>query len=262
MSDYTHSMQEAFGFLCRQSLSTYHGWKVTGDPGDLTHPVLFISHHGFGTYSDPAIYAMAATLTSFDRILPVRVLAHDINWKVGLGALMDALGCIPASRDSVAEAAEARMHVAVLPGGDYDIAKPWRERNTVSFYGRSGFARMALELGLPIVPVVTAGAAEGAYVISNGAGIARALRLNKLIRFNVAPVSLSVPWGLSVGGMLPYLPMPTRLESRVLPQMPALPGEEPGDYALRVERAMQDAMDEMVGRRGRLPLGFGRRRTS
>lgn len=54
--------------------------------------------------------------------------------------------------------------------------------------------------------------------------------------------------GLSVGvaGMLPYLPLPTKLSTAVLPAMRAEAGETAEDFALRVERAMQRRLDDLV----------------
>jgi hypothetical protein len=62
---------------------------------------------------------------------------------------------------------------------------------------------------------------------------------------------VSLPWGVSVGavGMLPYLPLPTKLDTRVLAAIPAEPGEEADAYAARVQSAMQQALDDMTSLR-------------
>ena len=67
-------------------------------------------------------------------------------------------------------------------------------------------------------------------------------------------MSVSLPWGLSIGavGMLPYMPLPTKLTTRVLPAMTPFDGEDPADYATRVETAMQEAMTDMTA--NRIPL--------
>jgi hypothetical protein len=49
--------------------------------------------------------------------------------------------------------------------------------------------------------------------------------------------------------MLPYLPLPTKLQTRVLRPIAAGADEEPEDYADRVQSAMQEAMDEMTANR-------------
>jgi 1-acyl-sn-glycerol-3-phosphate acyltransferase len=121
----------------------------------------------------------------------------------------------------------------------------------VNFHGRSGFASIAREAGVPVVPVVTAGAGESLFVATDGARIAAALQLPRLFRYNVAPVSLSIPWGISVGvaGLLPYLPLPTKLETTVLPSMRPGPDQDDDAFAARVQRAMQEAMDAMTADR-------------
>ncbi len=252
------SLQKAFMATCSAVLRTYNGWRCSGDPGDLSKPVLFVTHHGFGTFGDPAIFATAASLGSLDLIRPFVAMSHDINWQIGMGGLVESLGGIPATRDGFRDAITQGYHVLVFPGGDMDVAKPWTQRNVVDFHGRSGFARMAMDSDMAIVPIVTAGAAEGAFVFTNGAGIAKTLRLKKFLRMSVAPVSWSLPWGFSVGGLLPYASMPTRLESRVLPQMKAEPGDTPADFALRVQTQMQLAMNDLARHRGPL-LGWPRR---
>ena len=64
-------------------------------------------------------------------------------------------------------------------------------------------------------------------------------------------MSLSFPWGLSVGavGQLPYLPLPTKLRTTVLPAMKPKKGEEAEQFAGRVQTAMQDAMTAMTANR-------------
>jgi hypothetical protein len=43
------------------------------------------------------------------------------------------------------------------------------------------------------------------------------------LRLKAALVTVSLPWGLSIGavGILPYLPLPTKLHTRVLAAMPS-----------------------------------------
>jgi hypothetical protein len=104
---------------------------------------------------------------------------------------------------------------------------------------------------VPIVPVVTASAGESLFVISNGERLARAIRLDKLLRVKAAPITVSLPWGLSIGGvgMLPYLPLPTKLHTRVLAASLAEKGEEPDDYAARIHMVMQRALSELTSKR-------------
>jgi 1-acyl-sn-glycerol-3-phosphate acyltransferase len=142
----------------------------------------------------------------------------------------------------------------VLPGGDLDAFKSWEDRNRIVFGSRTGFARLAMQHHVPIIPIVTAGAGESLLVLSSGERLARAMQLDKLLRVKAFPVSVSLPWGINVGavGLLPYLPLPSKLRTRVLPVLTADPDEDAETYAARVESAMQGALTDMT--KNRRPL--------
>lgn len=232
----------------------YHRLDVQTLTTPLAEPVLFVANHGFGGVVDLNVFAVRAALDEMQLDRPLTILTHQLAWTLGVGRLFEPLGARPASRDSAVEAFEAGHHVLVFPGGDKDAAKTFDERNLVKFDGRTGFAKLALEQKVPIVPVVTAGAGESLLVLSSGERLARALRLDKTLRVKALPVSVSMPWGLNVGavGMLPYLPLPTKLVTRVLAPMVAEEDETAEQLAARVESAMQDAMSDMT--RDRKPL--------
>lgn len=244
----------AFRRLGIEFVRRYNRLDITVETGELAEPVLFVANHGFGGIFDLNVFAVAATFERLHLDRGVTILTHQLAWTLGVGPLIEPLGARPASPQAAQEAFARGEHVAVFPGGDVDAAKSWEERNLVKFGGRHGFARLAIEEGVPIVPIVTAGAGESLFVISSGERLARALRLDKLLRVKAAPVSVSLPWGLNVGavGMLPYLPLPTKLVTRVLPAMPAHDGETAEDYATRVQEAMQAGMTEMTA--GRTPF--------
>ena len=185
---------------------------------------------------------------------PVTFLTHQLAWTLGVGSFVEPLGARPASRESAREAFADGHDVVVFPGGDLDAFKPFADRNQIVFGGRSGFAQLAIDEDVAIVPIVTAGAGESLLVLSDGERLARALRLDKLLRMKAVPITLSLPWGLSVGatGLLPYLPLPTKLDTRVLPAMRALPDEDADALADRVHGAMQDALTAMT--KDRRPL--------
>ena len=244
----------AFRRLAIEFVRRYNRLEVTADAGTLSGPVLFVANHGFGGIFDLNVFAVGATFEQLKLDRDVTILTHQVAWTLGVGRLIEPLGARPASTQSAEEAFGRGEHVAVFPGGDVDAAKAWDERNHIKFGGRSGFARLAIDAGVPIVPIVTAGAGESLFVISSGERLARAIRLDKLLRVKSAPVSVSLPWGLSIGavGMLPYLPLPTKLVTRVLPAMPPTDGEDAADFAVRVETVMQDALTDMTS--DRFPL--------
>ncbi len=244
----------AFRKLGIEFVRKYNRLEIDTTEHSFDDPVLFVANHGFGGIFDLNVFATSAALEQLNLDRDVTILTHQLAWTLGVGRFIEPIGARPASVESAQDAFARGEHVAVYPGGDIDAAKAWEDRNRIKFGGRAGFARLAIDNGVPIVPIVTAGAGESLFVISSGERLARATRLDKLLRLKSAPISVSLPWGLNVGvvGLLPYLPLPTKLHTRVLPVMPAESGEEPAEYAARVESAMQSALTEMT--EGRTPL--------
>jgi 1-acyl-sn-glycerol-3-phosphate acyltransferase len=231
-------------------LRIYHRHEVHIDD-DVPEPALIVSNHGFGGLADLNVLAMFSVHRAVGMKLPTTALVHQLAWTLGAGKIAEALGGQPASRKAAENAFAAGHNVLVFPGGDVDAGKAWYDRDRIRFDGRSGFARLAMDHQVPIVPVVTVGAGESLFVIDDGQRVAKALQLPRLLRIKSLPLSISIPWGLSVGlaGMLPYLALPTKLITAVLPPMTAQAGESPQDFAGRVESAMQTRLNQLVANR-------------
>ena len=232
-------------------LQRYHRHEIHLDAPIPDEPVLFVCNHGFGGVIDLNALALVRSLHQLEVARPVTFLVHEIAWTLGAGQLIEAMGGRPGSRRAVQEAYAADHHVAVFPGGEVDASKSWRHRHTIRFAGRSGYAKVAIEHGVPIVPIVTAGAGESLFVLSDGQWLARRLGLPKRLRVKAFPVSLSVPWGLNVGvaGIMPYAPLPAKLHTAVLAPVHVQAGESPETLAARVEHTMQDRLHELVTNR-------------
>ncbi len=237
-----------------QFVRRYHRLQIDLEVTSLPEPVLFVANHGFGGIFDLNVMAAMAALEDLELDRPVTFLTHQLAWTLGVGPIIEHLGARPASEESATEAFANGEHVMVFPGGDLDAGKSFVHRNEIVFGGRSGFARLAIDQKVPIVPIVTAGAGESALVLTDGKSLAKALRLDKLLRIKALPISVSLPWGVSVGfaGMAPYLPLPSKLQTTVLPEMKPRRGEAAAAFADRVQAAMQDAMTAMTA--GRRPL--------
>lgn len=235
----------------REWLRRYHRHESIIDAEVPDTPVLFVANHGFGGVIDLNVAASFSVLDAAHVTRPTTTLVHQIAWKLGAGDLVEAFGGVPGSSEAVAEAFSAGRNVLVFPGGDVDAGKSWWDRNRVTFDGRSGFARIAMEYGVPIVPTVTAGAGDTLFVVNDGRKLSQRLKISERLRLKTLPISVSIPWGVSIGvvGILPYLPLPAKLYSALLPAMYAEPGEDAAAFALRVEQTMQSRLDELVAAR-------------
>jgi len=125
-------------------------------------------------------------------------------------------GTVTASPETARAALRAGAAVLVYPGGDWEAHRPVWEGHRVDFHDRHGFVRLALQTGVPLVPVVAIGGQETALCLSRGAALARALRLHQALRLDVLPVSIALPWGVDVGDVLGHVPLPAKITIEVL----------------------------------------------
>jgi hypothetical protein len=110
---------------------------------------------------------------------------------------------------------------------------------------------------VPLVPVVSLGGQETALFLSRGQWLANRLRLDRLFRLKVLPISLALPWGLNIGDMLGHIPLPAKITIQVLDPIDirARFGAKPDwDAAYRfIVGRMQAALHRLQSER-RLPL--------
>jgi 1-acyl-sn-glycerol-3-phosphate acyltransferase len=220
-------------------------------------PVLLVGNHSGGNMTPDTLVFTLAFNTYFGVERAFYQLAHNLVLSMpGLGSLR-RFGTVAASPGNARQALQSGAALLVYPGGDYEVHRPFWERNTVDFDGRRGFIRLALQENVPIVPVVSIGGHETALFLSRGEGLARLLALDRMFRLKVLPISLALPWGVNVGDMLGHIPLPAKITIETLPaiDLKAEFGPEPDvdevyDYLLRL---MQDTLDALAAER-RLPV--------
>jgi 1-acyl-sn-glycerol-3-phosphate acyltransferase len=103
----------------------------------------------------------------------------------------------------------------VYPGGDHETFRPSWESDRVDFAGRTGFVKLALEHGVPIVPVVSAGGQETALFLGQGRRLARALQLDRRFRLKVLPAAIGPPFGVTIMDLPGRYPLPAKIQVRV-----------------------------------------------
>jgi 1-acyl-sn-glycerol-3-phosphate acyltransferase len=197
--------------------SLYFRAEVQGFDRVPDGPVLFVGNHSGGNMTPDSMVFMLAFNTYFGVERPVYALAHSLvtSWPI-IGKLASKWGIITAGPVAAKEALERGNSVLVYPGGDVDTHRPWTARHEIRFDGRKGFLRIAKEAGVPIVPVVSVGGQDTFFPLTDGRAAAKMLRLDKLARLKVLPVSLAVPWGLNVGDFLGHVPLPAKIRMEVM----------------------------------------------
>lgn len=242
--------------LTRLIVKTYFRSEVMGLENIPPGPSLMVSNHSGGLVTfDLSVFAVDY-YRAFGYGRPLYVLAHDNFFRGLVADFFERTGVIRATPEHAAEALATSAPVLVFPGGDYDVYRPTRQGNVISFGGRTGYVTTAIEAGVPIVPVVSIGGQENQFYLTRGTWLARALRLTalerKLFRTNILPVTIGFPFGLSV--VLPInMPLPTKIVTRVLPpiDIAARFGDDPDvdEVDEYVRATMQQGLDELAAKR-------------
>ncbi|MGI8460334.1 MAG: 1-acyl-sn-glycerol-3-phosphate acyltransferase [Solirubrobacterales bacterium] len=180
-------------------------------------PVLLVGNHSGGNMTPDTMLFTLAFYTYFGVERPFYQLAHNLVLASPIGPILRRYGTVSASHEHAAQALREGAALLVYPGGDWEVHRSSWEGGKVDFDGRRGFVRLALNEGVPIVPVVSAGGQETAIFLTRGDWLASLLRVDKLFRLKVLPLSIAAPWGLNVGDFLGHIPLPAKLTVEVLP---------------------------------------------
>jgi 1-acyl-sn-glycerol-3-phosphate acyltransferase len=204
--------------LVRFFVEVWHRAEVRGleHLAECSSALLVGNHSGGFTTPDAPIVAVAH-MDRFGIERPIFLLAHDVlSWVPGARALR-RWGIMPASRANTLATLRRGGSVIVFPGGDHDVFRPSCAQATIDFAGRKGFIDTALAAGVPIVPFVAIGAQETQWFISRGEWLARLNPTARWARTTVWPLSFGFPFGLSLAGFPPNLPLPAKITTQILP---------------------------------------------
>jgi 1-acyl-sn-glycerol-3-phosphate acyltransferase len=233
------------------------GWERLPDP-----PALLIGIHSGAPFVWDAWTVGIQWWRHFGDERTLHGTAHDALMAApGIGGYFRRMGVLPAAPDSISGALAAGHDVALWPGGEIDSLRPWTKRDEAILAGRKGFVRMAIEAGVPIVPISTVGGPDSMPVLTSGRRLAKALQIDRFARIKRFPLALSAPWGIGPA-ILPEIPLPTKIrtafqEPITLSKDPAKASDE--RYVTRKYEEVQDSIQhgmDVLARRRRLPL-FG-----
>jgi len=214
-------------------------------------PVLLVGNHSGGNVPPDTFVFTLAFCSYFGVERPFYQLVHNLVALYPALWWLPKFGTVAASHDNARLALESGAAVLVYPGGDYEVYRPSWQRHVVDLGGRKGFVRLARETGVPIVPVASVGGQESALFLGRGQGLARALRLDKILRLKSLPISLALPWGLNVTDWLGHIPLPTKIVIEV--QEPIEVTDDDQAVYEKVVASLQAGVDRLAAQR-RFPV--------
>src|SRR5919204_3598036 len=131
-------------------------------------PVLLVGNHSGGNITPDTVVFTLAFNTYFGVERSFYQLAHNLVLTSPVGPYLRRFGTVSASPEHAREALDCDAAVLVYPGGDWEVNRPTWKANRVDFAGRKGFIKLALDAGVPIVPIVAAGGQETAIFLTHG----------------------------------------------------------------------------------------------
>jgi 1-acyl-sn-glycerol-3-phosphate acyltransferase len=220
-------------------------------------PVLLVGNHSGGNVTPDTVVFTLAFSAHFGVERRLHPLVHNLVLALPLPYRLAKFGCVAASHENARLALDRGAAVLAYPGGDWEVHRPSWESAKVEFAGRKGFIKLALDADVPIVPLVAVGGQETALFLGRGDRLASALRLDRLFRLKVLPVSVSIPWGLNLGDMLGHWPLPAKITVEALDPIDLRErfGRSPDvdEVYAHVTETMQEKLDELSAER-RLPV--------
>ena len=242
----------------RACFGTYFRSEVRGLEKIPHGPSLLVGNHSGGTMiADTFVFAVEF----YARYGPCRrfhQLAHDVAVKLP-GTGIRKYGTLAASHDNARKAFALGAPVLVYPGGDYETFRPTWHGDRIEFGGRKGWVRLALEEGVPVVPVVAIGGQETALFVTRGERAAHALGLDRFARIKVLPVSLGPPFGVNLLDLPGRVPLPAKITLEVLDpiDLRARFGSSPDPDAVyeEVTSEMQETLSDLADERALPVLG-------
>jgi 1-acyl-sn-glycerol-3-phosphate acyltransferase len=188
----------------------------------------------------------------------LRLLSADLVYEVPvLAGMARSSGHIRADRAEAERQLAAGELVGVFPEGFKGTGKPFEQRYQLQRFGRGGFAALARQAGVPIIPCAIVGAEEIYPMVGNWQRVARLLGLPYF------PVTPLFPWLGPIGAIplpsnwiIEFCPPVCTTGSRAGPGGGGAGGgagfaEEPVScLADRVRDTIQHKLDELLVERG------------
>jgi 1-acyl-sn-glycerol-3-phosphate acyltransferase len=229
------------------------GWERIPD-----EPSLLIGVHSGGPLTMDAWTVVLSWWRHFGENRRLHGTAHDVLMGApGLGSYFRRMGAVVPTRENLSAAFKKGDDVIIWPGGEVDAYRSFSKRDKAVLGGRKGFIRLAIREQVPIVPTATVGGHETLFVLSEGRGLAKVLKLKERMRSDVAPITLSVPFGVTLH-LTPFQHVPLPAKIRTEFQEPIYfdtdrDKENDNEYVGRmykeVEASIQAGMDRLARKR-------------
>ena len=189
----------------------YHGVEFRGWRNvPRERACLIVGNHSGGAGTNDFGFLLCGWVERRGAEAPLYCLAYDLLFGTPIiGSALTRVGGVPASHANARKALAKEAALAVFPGGDHEVFRPWGERDHIDFGGHTGFVRLAISAGVPVVPMTIHGAHQSTFVLTRGRRLARSTGIDRL-HINVFPFIWSIPFG-PVPAFVPSVQLPSKI---------------------------------------------------
>ncbi len=171
-------------------LSYFSATFVGSENVPRTGGALLVGNHGVFGFD---AFVLGALLARDVGRLPTWLADRHLWLTPGFGLTLDFAGAIKGERATAVAELEAGELVVVYPGGIFDSYKLARDRHRLKWGNRAGFARVAMEARVPIVPIAACGVDDIYRIVAREPGLGNLLFGDSRYNFPIALGRLGTP---------------------------------------------------------------------
>lgn len=236
---------------------TYHRASIQGaERIPESGAAMIVSNHGRLDFD--AFILLRLILRSRGRL--ARVMADHMWFRIPfVDRILQLAGAVDGTRDNAVSLLDQGDLVLTYPGGVREVLNGQFGREHIDWDGRRGFARVAIETGVPVIPVVGVGVNSGLVFLSRGRLLGKllfqgVLRLGPSYAEYRNPLTLGiipVPLPLSVAVTFPLPCRVTYFVGEPLHPPPVQRAELALHEEERFAEQVADSMWTLIERHGR-----------
>jgi 1-acyl-sn-glycerol-3-phosphate acyltransferase len=198
-------------------------------------PALLVANHSGGIPYDGTLL-LYGIQRDHPRHRRVRPLVANFVFRAGwMAQVVARIGGVRASTETALPLLAQGNLLAVFPEGLKGVGKMYRERYRLSRFGRGGFARLARQAQVPMIPIAIVGAEEIHPVVGKITALSAPLGIPYI------PITPTFPWL----GPLGLLPVPTKWTIQIGAPIPP-PAEGDAQGTTVAAEQVRTAIDTMI----------------
>jgi 1-acyl-sn-glycerol-3-phosphate acyltransferase len=178
------------------ALARWHRASLEGVAGLPAGPALLVGNHGLFGFETPAFFYLLHAATGR---YPVGLADRTMFGREPIRSLLARVGGVPGTPANARALLAGGELVVCYPGGAREVFKAREDRYRLAWDGARGFARLAIEAQVPVVPFAALGVDESWVHLGRPPFAARLGRYAMPLAVGLGPLPLPVSFRFRLG---------------------------------------------------------------